>query len=154
MIEKSFISNSCEKTGELASCIAQAVWKHSGVIALVGDIGTGKTTFVHYFLAKFFEENPVSSPTFSIINEYQDKEGFEIFHLDLYRIESENDLISLDLPFYFDREGIKLVEWADHPLFCGVVDIDLKISFFYETPDSRRLSFEILNEDWIRKINL
>lgn len=154
MLTREFISDSCNQTSQLARKVSQSLWGQSGVIALVGEIGTGKTTFVHYFLSCFFDNNPVSSPTFSIINEYKDEKGFEVFHLDLYRIDTRDEFISLDLPFYFDRPGIKIVEWADHPLFDNFVDFDMKISFSYRSSSSRLLVFEIYNSEWKGQITI
>lgn len=81
-------------------------------IALVGDLGAGKTTFV----AGLVEElgaGPASSPTFSLVNEYRGG-SLLVWHVDLYRLERERELVELGLEDTFgDRRGIVLVEWAD-----------------------------------------
>lgn len=83
------------------------------VIALVGELGAGKTCLVKG-LAKGFQvksKDLVLSPTFTIINEYQGK--YSIYHMDLYRLNSEEEFCDLGYEDYFYGHGITLVEWAD-----------------------------------------
>lgn len=83
------------------------------VIALVGELGAGKTCLVKG-LAKGFavkSKDMVHSPTFTIINEYKGK--YPIYHMDLYRLNSEDDFCELGYEDYFYGQGISIVEWAD-----------------------------------------
>jgi tRNA threonylcarbamoyladenosine biosynthesis protein TsaE len=82
------------------------------VIALIGDLGTGKTTFTKALAAGLGVSEPVQSPTFTIIKEY--KSGrLPLFHFDVYRLESEEELEDLGIDEYLFGDGVSVVEWAD-----------------------------------------
>ncbi|MDY3005530.1 tRNA (adenosine(37)-N6)-threonylcarbamoyltransferase complex ATPase subunit type 1 TsaE [Anaerococcus sp. AGMB00486] len=82
------------------------------VINLVGDMGAGKTTFVS-FVGEYLEVSDTSSPTFAIVNIYNVKD-FDIYHLDLYRFENEDDILDIDFETYFyPEDAITFIEWAD-----------------------------------------
>jgi tRNA threonylcarbamoyladenosine biosynthesis protein TsaE len=79
-------------------------------IALIGDLGAGKTTFVSGLVEALGAE--ASSPTFSLVNEYPGK--LVVWHVDLYRIERAAELVELGLEEMLgDRRGVCIVEWAD-----------------------------------------
>lgn len=103
-----------EETILLGQKIAQSL--HSPcVVSLVGDLGAGKTTFAKGF-AKGLEINEnITSPTYTLMNEYKGKTN--LYHFDLYRLESLEDAYSLGFEEYFDLtklKGISLVEWASN----------------------------------------
>ena len=75
----------------------------NSVIILEGDLGAGKTTFVKNFLDK----DKVSSPTYSLVNQYED-----ILHLDLYRLNDPSELVELELELYLDETSFCFVEWG------------------------------------------
>lgn len=81
-------------------------------IALRGEMGVGKTAFVRGF-ASYFGIKGVKSPTYSIVNEYRGA-GRRIFHFDMYRIESEDDLLSIGYDDYVSAQGYSLVEWSEN----------------------------------------
>ena len=81
------------------------------VVALYGDLGVGKTAFTRG-LAQGLEINmPVSSPTFTIVNEYPGK--IPLFHFDMYRLETENELFDIGWDDYLERGGVCAVEWSE-----------------------------------------
>ncbi len=82
-------------------------------IALFGDLGVGKTAFVRGFASVIAPKKAVRSPTFALVNEYKALPR-SLFHFDMYRIESEDDLISIGFYDYLDRGGICLVEWSEN----------------------------------------
>lgn len=82
----------------------------SAFIALRGEMGVGKTAFTRGF-AEYFGIRNVKSPTYSILNEYRGKTS--IFHFDTYRIETEDDLISIGYDDYLEREGYIICEWSE-----------------------------------------
>lgn len=88
------------------------------VLALYGDLGSGKTQFVKGICKAFDVRTHVSSPSFVILNRHEgrDTRGEEIliYHFDLYRVESEVEIYDLGYEEFFANEGICLVEWADH----------------------------------------
>lgn len=81
-------------------------------VALYGDLGVGKTAFVRGFASVIAPASLVRSPTFALVNEYRGKDR-RLFHFDMYRIESEDDLDSIGFYDYLDRRGICLVEWSE-----------------------------------------
>lgn len=82
-------------------------------IALVGDLGAGKTTFVAGLVAALGAPAPATSPTFSLVNEYPGGRLI-VWHVDLYRIERDAELAELGLDDVLgDKRGVVLVEWAD-----------------------------------------
>ena len=82
-------------------------------MALAGELGTGKTQFIKGLAGGVGVGKPayISSPSFTLINEYPGKIPF--FHIDLYRLGSEKEAEELGLEEYFQREGITAIEWAD-----------------------------------------
>ena len=78
---------------------------------LTGELGSGKSKFVEGFLSNFALENEISSPTFTIVNEY-DAENFPIFHFDVYRLEDSSEFYEIGGEEYFDN-GICLIEWGE-----------------------------------------
>jgi tRNA threonylcarbamoyladenosine biosynthesis protein TsaE len=83
------------------------------VVALVGELGTGKTQFVKGLAAGVGAGSPadISSPSFTLINEYAGKVPF--YHIDLFRLKREKDAEELGLEEYFQGGGITAIEWAD-----------------------------------------
>ena len=94
-------------------------------VALFGDLGVGKTAFVRGFVGKtafvrgfasvVTPGAPVRSPTFSLVNEYRAR-PLSLFHFDMYRIESEDDLLSIGFDDYLMRDGFCLTEWSENIL--------------------------------------
>ena len=74
-------------------------------------MGSGKTTFTQYLLKYLQVEDYVTSPTFSLVNTYDGK--FTINHMDLYRLEKEKEIETLDIDTLFYPEGITIIEWAE-----------------------------------------
>ncbi|MBW2033321.1 MAG: tRNA (adenosine(37)-N6)-threonylcarbamoyltransferase complex ATPase subunit type 1 TsaE [Deltaproteobacteria bacterium] len=90
-----------------------AVLKEGDVIALVGELGSGKTWFAKG-IAIGLGISPgtvITSPSFSLLNEYEGRCTF--FHMDAYRLESLSDFISAGLDEYFFQDGVVAMEWAD-----------------------------------------
>ena len=83
------------------------------VFAFHGDMGAGKTTFIHALCDAMNIADVVTSPTFSIINQYQTREGQTIYHLDLYRIKDENEAINAGVEDCLYSGSICLVEWPE-----------------------------------------
>lgn len=78
-----------------------------------GDMGAGKTTFISEVCKQLGADDDFGSPTFSIVNEYQDREGNPIYHFDLYRIESPREILDMGAEEYFTSGNLCLVEWPD-----------------------------------------
>ena len=82
-------------------------------VALFGDLGVGKTAFVRGFASVVAPSAAVRSPTFSLVNEYRAR-PLSLFHFDMYRIESEDDLLSIGFDDYLMRDGFCLTEWSEN----------------------------------------
>ena len=81
-------------------------------VAMRGEMGVGKTAFVRGF-ASYFGICGVKSPTYSIVNEHRSDKA-SIFHFDMYRVESEDDLLSVGFYDYLSKEGYSIVEWSEN----------------------------------------
>ena len=82
------------------------------VLGLIGDLGAGKTHFSKGIVEGLDSDDLVTSPTFSLVNEYRGGR-LPVFHFDFYRMESIDELESVGWEEYLDQEGVLLVEWAD-----------------------------------------
>jgi tRNA threonylcarbamoyladenosine biosynthesis protein TsaE len=82
------------------------------IIALCGELGTGKTTLVRGMARGIgLEEGEVASPSFTLVNEYEGP--LRLFHIDLYRLADEKELIAIDYEEYLTADGVVVIEWAD-----------------------------------------
>lgn len=104
------ISNSEEETKLIGRKFAENL-KKGDVVVLTGDLGSGKTKFTEGVLGYFGLEDEISSPTFTIVNEYI-KTDLNIYHFDVYRLEDEDEFYSIGGEEYFDK-GICLIEWGE-----------------------------------------
>ena len=114
-MEIKVISNSEETTREIAKRYAGSV-KSPCVISLVGDLGAGKTTFSKGFCEGFGVKGVVTSPTYTIMNEYMGK-TMPLYHFDMYRLSSMEEAEGAGFAEYFDLsklKGVVLVEWAEN----------------------------------------
>jgi tRNA threonylcarbamoyladenosine biosynthesis protein TsaE len=91
---------------------AAAEMQAGDVIALVGELGSGKTHFTKGIAGGLGCNTDITSPTFSLVHEHRGRE-LPIFHFDFYRIESAAELIALGWDDYLDAGGICVIEWAD-----------------------------------------
>ncbi|MDK9580730.1 tRNA (adenosine(37)-N6)-threonylcarbamoyltransferase complex ATPase subunit type 1 TsaE [Sneathia sanguinegens] len=104
-----------EQINEIITHIAKLISKNkekSICIGLVGDLGTGKTTFAKKLLKDLGVCQPVKSPTFTFLIEYFTKD-IDIAHFDVYRINNEESLYDIGYFDYIDAPGLILIEWAD-----------------------------------------
>ena len=106
-----FISHSEEETIMFADEFASKLNGHSKIV-LSGDLGSGKTKFTEGLLRHFGLEDEISSPTFTIVNEY-DAPKFKIYHFDLYRLADPEELEFMGIRDYFSQNCICLIEWAE-----------------------------------------
>ncbi len=104
------VSHSENETKEIAKKIAKEL-KNGDVIILSGDLGSGKTKFTEGFLSYYGLENEISSPTFTIVNEYK-KGDINIYHFDVYRIEELDEFYAIGGEEYFSK-GICVIEWGE-----------------------------------------
>ena len=105
------ISRSTEQTRRVGMRLG-ALLQPGDLVSLVGDLGSGKTTLVQGIAAGWGSLDPVSSPTFVIVNVYRHTDGIRLYHLDAYRLNSSNEALDLDLENMLDQ-GPMIVEWAE-----------------------------------------
>jgi tRNA threonylcarbamoyladenosine biosynthesis protein TsaE len=113
-------------------------WPRSGAVLLIGNLGAGKTTLAKGIVEGLGVERAenVSSPTFPLIHEYG--EPVRVYHIDLYRLDTEAEVESLGLDEIFARDALVLLEWAERfPALLPSTRIEVRIE---EDDDGRRLS--------------
>jgi tRNA threonylcarbamoyladenosine biosynthesis protein TsaE len=106
-----FISRSPEQTRRLGNRIGSLLTK-GDLICLSGDLGAGKTTLVQGLAQGWGAIEPVSSPTFVLVNEYHRKAGDILYHMDAYRLQNATEAFDLDMDRMIE-DGTLLVEWAE-----------------------------------------
>ena len=105
-------TNSPEETRALGRRLAQAL-EPGTVLAFTGDLGAGKTAFVSGLAEGLGIRERVTSPTFTIVNEYEGGR-LPLFHFDLYRLGSAEELFDIGWEDYLDRGGVCAVEWSEN----------------------------------------
>lgn len=129
MIEK--ITKSPEETKELGRSLAEHL-KPGSIVALCGEFGAGKTVFVKGIAEGLGVEDvlhAVISPSFTLVKEYEGR--MPLYHFDLYRITSEEDLFTVGYEEYFEKDGAIVIEWADkfmHLFPKDIIRVDFKVT--------------------------
>ncbi len=106
-----FLSKSESDTTEFAKKLASKLNK-SDVVVLTGELGSGKTKFTEGFLDYFGLAKEISSPTFTIVNEYNTNKGINVYHFDVYRLSDTEEFYSIGGEEYFEN-GICIIEWGE-----------------------------------------
>lgn len=104
--------DSLEELPEVAEAVIEAIGDRT-VIAFRGEMGAGKTTLIREIAAQLGSEDPVTSPTFAIINQYSGGNGRRIYHFDFYRIDKIEEAYDFGYEEYFYSGDICLVEWPE-----------------------------------------
>ena len=107
---KRYLSHSTEQTEQIAAEFASTL-KSGDVIAYRGPMGAGKTAFTRGVAAGLGYQGRVTSPTFTIVNEYEGP--LPLFHFDMYRLADEEELFDIGWEDYLSRRGVCLVEWSE-----------------------------------------
>ena len=103
----------CVSELELAATSLLELISDNNIICFYGEMGVGKTTFIKEICKKLGVEDTVSSPTFSIINEYLTENNESIYHFDFYRIEKEEEAFDIGYEEYFYQGNLCLIEWPE-----------------------------------------
>ena len=131
---------SSSHTEEFGSTIGRHLQK-GDFIALVGELGAGKTTFVRgVALGTGFDPHVVSSPTFTFIQEYAGP--LMLAHVDLYRLEKAGELADTGLAEYLDGDFVVLIEWAERLPASWMPNDYLSIQFSYAKKNTRRVNVQ------------
>lgn len=131
-------TESAEQTEALGAILAQRL-QGGEIIAYTGDLGAGKTAFTRGLARGLGITERVTSPTFNIVNEY-DSGRLPLFHFDMYRLGSSDELYDIGWEDYLNRGGVCAVEWSEiveDALEGDVIRVDLKNG---NTPESRNIT--------------
>ncbi|MDZ7370828.1 MAG: tRNA (adenosine(37)-N6)-threonylcarbamoyltransferase complex ATPase subunit type 1 TsaE [candidate division KSB1 bacterium] len=104
------LTRSAEETRQVAADFAGRL-QGGDIVCISGELGTGKTTFIQGICRALGVKDAVTSPTFTLINEYSGR--LRIFHFDFYRIDSEKEALDLGIEDYFYSDGVCLLEWPE-----------------------------------------
>lgn len=107
-----FITNSPEETEQIGERLAKKLTPGT-VLAYRGDLGAGKTAFTRGLARGLGYREPVTSPTYTIVNEYLGGR-LPLFHFDMYRLQGDDDLWDIGWEDYLDRGGVCAVEWSEN----------------------------------------
>ena len=127
MPSQRFITNGPEETEALGARLARAL-EPGAVVAFTGDLGAGKTAFVRGLARGLGIPDRVTSPTFTIVNEYEGGR-LPLFHFDLYRLGCADELFDIGWEDYLARGGVCAVEWSERMeelLEPGTIRVDLR----------------------------
>lgn len=103
--------NNLQDTEKIGKIISRCLEKGT-VLCLDGDLGAGKTAITQFIAKEFGVKEYITSPTFNIIKEYEGRLPF--YHMDVYRIESEDDMYDLGYDEYIYSEGVTVIEWSEN----------------------------------------
>ena len=111
--EQTLAVNSLAELPAAAQTFATFLGQNPGVSVVIfeGDMGAGKTTFIKAVCRELGVTDAVSSPTFSIVNEYETTSGKRLYHFDFYRIEEEQEALNIGALEYFDSGNLCFIEW-------------------------------------------
>ena len=133
-----FLSNSPAQTEAIGAALGK-ILPAGTVIAYRGDLGAGKTAFTRGLARGLGADDMVTSPTYTIVNEYLGGR-LPLFHFDMYRLASDDDLWDIGWEDYLDRNGVCAVEWSEN--VADALEDPLMITIEKTGEDSRRITLE------------
>ena len=111
-MSKIFYANKAQELDEIAKAIVE-VFENEKKIVFFGEMGVGKTTLIKSICKVLNVQDIVTSPTFSVVNEYQNKDGNSLYHFDFYRIKNQEELFDLGLEEYIYSDNYCFIEWPE-----------------------------------------
>ena len=133
-----FLTNSPEETEKIGAALGKILTPGT-VLAYRGDLGAGKTAFTRGLARGLGYAEPVTSPTYTIVNEYLGGR-LPLFHFDMYRLASSDDLWDIGWEDYLDRNGIAAVEWSEN--ISDALEDAIVITIHKTGETSRRIEIE------------
>lgn len=134
-----FESNSTDETIKFAKDLAVKL-KAGDIVALTGELGAGKTCFTKGLAEALGVTEYVKSPSFTILNIYNENEKdlLPFYHIDLYRIENKLELVDLGLDEYVYGRGVTVIEWAER-IEDELPSNTIRVKLFYKSETSRSI---------------
>ena len=111
-MSKIFYAKKVQELNEIAKAIVE-VFENEKKIVFFGEMGVGKTTLIKSICKVLNVQDVVTSPTFSVVNEYQNKDGNSLYHFDFYRIKNQEELFDLGLEEYIYSGNYCFIEWPE-----------------------------------------
>ncbi|MBQ7857444.1 MAG: tRNA (adenosine(37)-N6)-threonylcarbamoyltransferase complex ATPase subunit type 1 TsaE [Oscillospiraceae bacterium] len=133
-----FITHSPEQTEAVGAALAKILLP-GDIVAYRGDLGAGKTAFTRGLAQGLGCKEPVTSPTYTIVNEYLSGR-IPLFHFDMYRLHSSDDLWGIGWEDYLDRGGVCAVEWSEN--VTDAMENAIWVTIHKLGEDSRRITLE------------
>ena len=133
-----YITKSPSETEAVGAALAR-VLQPGAVIAYRGDLGAGKTAFTRGLAKGLGVKENVTSPTFTIVNEYLSG-SMPLFHFDMYRLGSEDELFDIGWEDYLERGGVCAVEWSEN--VWGAMEDAIVITISRLDEDTRKITIE------------
>ena len=133
-----YLTSSPEETEKLGAALAARLTPGT-ILAYRGDLGAGKTAFTRGLARGLGITDPVTSPTYTIVNEYLGGR-LPLFHFDMYRLRSSDDLFDIGWEDYLDRGGICAVEWSEN--VADAMEDAVTVTIEKTGEDSRRITIE------------
>ena len=147
----SVVTSSPEETRIVGACLAPSLVP-GDVISLTGELGAGKTVFVQGLASAAGVEERVTSPTFTLVHEYKGR--YPLVHLDIYRLDSFQEVLDLGFEELLDPNAIIAIEWGEAiaPLLPRRhLEVEIRVQD-PEKPDERSMVFRPRGQEWIRKV--
>lgn len=141
-LPRTYNSNSPEETANLAETFA-AQLNPGDVVAFYGNLGAGKTFMIKQICRTLKTIEEPTSPSFTLINEYNTPQHVSIYHFDFYRLDHEAELMNLGIDDFLYNDNICLIEWAEKiEKFLPANRYDIFIKFIEKNPESREIEIQ------------
>jgi tRNA threonylcarbamoyladenosine biosynthesis protein TsaE len=145
------VSHSLEETQRLGTTLGELL-EGQELICLEGELGAGKTSLIQAIGRAVGVTEPITSPTFTLVNEHLGT-SLTIYHVDLYRLTSTEEIVQAGIENYFYSDGVCLIEWAEKAL--GLLPPEhLYITLLHTGQDTRRISIRAKGDSHVRLLEL
>lgn len=151
MVIQTFSEEETRKAGERFSYLISG----GEIIALIGELGSGKTVFVHGLAEGLAVRESVHSPSFTIVNEYRGR--LPLYHVDFYRLKSADEVWSAlgGLQDYLNGKGVVVIEWADRfPNILPDERLEIRFATDQENEQKRIITFNPIGERYTQLIKI
>lgn len=112
---------------------------HHSTLLLKGNLGVGKTTFTQFLLQALGSTDEVSSPTYTIVNEYDTPKG-KVYHFDLYRLKNKDEVFDIGIEDYLDHAFLCIIEWPE--VFEEELDDQAHLMSIEKSGEQRKVTFK------------